>query len=454
MNPCFEDLTVLGGGASGICTGYYAKKQGLNFTIHEATDRVGGNATTIQFKEFRFDTGAHRWHDRYSECTSELKNMLGNDLRQIHVPSHIFHNKALIDFPLSPLNLLKNIGPISVAKAAVEVLICRSVKAGSQSNFEDFAVATYGRSLADKFLINYSEKLWGLPCSKLSPRSAGNRMKGLSLGTFIWEALYGTRAKTEHLDGSFYYPKCGISDILGKWLHACGQENIVMRSKITRIFHNDEKILSIEVNDADRIMTQYVVSTLPMSQFLNMLIPPPPREIVELGNSLIYRHIKLVALFIDKSSVTGSATVYFPDKEFFFTRLYEPKNRSIYMSPTDRTSVIIEVPCQYGSEYWEMEDEDLINRSVSKLCDIGWIRKEEIIDALVCPMQYAYPVFELGYEENIGAIFDYLSRFKNLAFIGRSSRFSYIHLHDIMKSGKEIIENYKMRFLSGSHSQT
>jgi protoporphyrinogen oxidase len=453
MNSPYEDMTVLGGGASGLCVGFYARKSGLSFKIHEATDTIGGNAATLQFKEFRFDTGAHRWHDRFPECTQELKNMIGHDLEQIHVPSHIYNNHKLLNFPLSPLNLLRNVGPFTFAKAGFEVLSQRAFYGHSKTNFEDFAINTYGRSIASRFLLNYSEKLWGLPCNKLSPQSAGERMKGLNLKTFVWEALYGAKAKVEHLDGLFYYPQYGIADILNKWADACGKENILRKSKITKIFHNNHEILSIEMNGTDRSAVKYLVTTLPLTHFLNMLIPSPPVDILELGNSLIYRHIKLVALFIDKPSVTKSATIYFPGKEFLFTRLYEPKNRSIHMSPDARTSLIMEIPCQADSEYWRMADSDLINKAASTLCAIGWIREREILDALVYPMHYAYPVFESGYEDKVKKLFRYLKKFKNLAFAGRSSRFEYIHLHDIMKSGKEIVDDYKIRFLNGFPSE-
>jgi protoporphyrinogen oxidase len=445
MNSCCEDITVFGAGASGVCVGYYAKKSGLSFRIHEATDAIGGNAATLCFKEFRFDTGAHRWHDRYADITTELKNLVGHDLKQIHAPSHIFHNKKLIDFPLSPLNLLKGLGPVTVAKAACEVMVNRAFGKRAKANFEDFAIGTYGRSIAGRFLTNYSEKLWGLSCEKLSYGCAGRRMKGLNLETFIWEALYGSRTKTEHLDGSFYYPKFGIGEILDRWINICGQENIVRRSKVTKIFHNDKKILSVEVNGSDKIMTKYAVTTLPISQFLNILTPLPPEEILELGNSLSYRHLKLVALFIDRPSVTASATIYFPDSEFIFTRLYEPKNRSAHMSPPDQTSLVVEIPCQYDSEYWEMDDRALIGKVTLKLCEMGWIKEKDVMDAVVHPMHYAYPVLELGYENKAGKLFHYLERFNNLAFAGRSSQFEYLHLHDIMKSGKEIVENYKIR---------
>jgi protoporphyrinogen oxidase len=371
--------------------------------------------------------------------------MMGHDLKEIYKPSHIFYNKKLIDFPLSPLNLLKNIGPVVVTKAGLKVVFNRIFNGHSIKSLEDFAIHTYGRSIADRFLTNYSEKLWGIPCKNLSPQSAGKRMKGLNLKTFIQEALYGSKAKTEHLDGTFFYPKNGIGDIVKKWVEVCGQENIIKRSKVTKIFHDNKEISSIEINGRNKISIDYAVNTLPISLFLNMMTPSPPEEILEISNTLLYRHVKLVALFIDKPSVTESATVYFPGKDFIFTRLYEPKNRSAHMSPEIHTSLIMEIPCQDGSEYWNMDNKELINLISAKLIEIGWVHEAEIMDARVYPMQYAYPVFETGYEEKMKKIFDYLMRFRNLAFTGRNSRFEYIHLHDIMKYGKEIIEDYRKR---------
>jgi len=445
VNTCPEDITVLGGGASGLCVGYYARKYGLSFKVHEATDTIGGNAITIRFKDFLFDTGAHRWHDRCPDTTKELKDLMGEELQQIHVPSHIFHNSQFIDFPLSPLNLVKKIGPVKFAKAGFEVLINRFFNGISISNFEEFAVKTYGRSIADSFLLNYSEKLWGLPCRELSPYSAGRRMNGLDLKTFIREAIGGSRIKTAHLDGTFFYPKKGIGDIINRWGNACGTENIIRRSKITGIFHDDRDIVSIEINGSRKVNTSYLVNTLPLKVFFEMLSPAPPEDILHLCNKLGYQHLKLVALFIDRPSVTQSATVYFPGKDFIFTRLYEPKKRSVHMSPSGHTSLIVEIPCQHGSEYWDMGDKELIDKIKSNLIQIGWIKGEDIMDAAVYPMHYAYPVFKAGFEEKVKGLFTYLKRFRNLAFAGRSGRFEYLHLHDIMRSGKEIVEDYLTR---------
>ena len=57
-------LHILGGGPAGLAAGYFAKKKNIDLEIFEASDMVGGNCKTIERGEYRFDTGAHRFHDK------------------------------------------------------------------------------------------------------------------------------------------------------------------------------------------------------------------------------------------------------------------------------------------------------------------------------------------------------------------------------------------------------
>ena len=65
-------IHILGAGSAGLAVGYYAKKKGLPFTIYEASNRIGGNAITLKYGDFRLDSGAHRFHDRNRETTSHI----------------------------------------------------------------------------------------------------------------------------------------------------------------------------------------------------------------------------------------------------------------------------------------------------------------------------------------------------------------------------------------------
>ena len=223
MNKPIE-ITILGGGLAGLSVGYYARKKGLPFTVYEAGNRIGGNCITLTYRDFHFDSGAHRLHDKDTEVTKELKSLLGEDLKEINVPSQIYHKGTFVDFPLSPWSLLRNLGPYTFVKAGLELVGSKLRSNELNGNFENFALHTYGKNVDDNFLLNYSEKLWGLPCNRLSPNIAGKRMKGLNLRTFLTEAILGRIAKTEHSDGSFYYPKWGSVLLQKNWENFAGRK--------------------------------------------------------------------------------------------------------------------------------------------------------------------------------------------------------------------------------------
>lgn len=437
-------ITILGGGPAGLAVGYYAKKNGLRFTVYEADEKIGGNAVTLQYGPFRFDSGAHRLHDKDKEVTAELKDLIGKDLKKIFVPSAIFHNGKYIDFPLSPLNLISKLGFATFIKAGVDVIVSKMRSNEDIDNFEEFAVHAYGKTISELFLLGYSEKLWGIPCKRLSLSVSGKRMKGLTLKTFFKEAVFGNKAKTEHLDGSFYYPKKGYGTIAEELAKFCGREHILTNSKVTRVFHNFRKIQFVEINHTKKIGVDGIVSTLPLPQFIQLLSPSPDKQIVSIAKTLQFRSLLIVTVFLNKSSITDKGSIYFPGRQFPFTRVYEPRNRSRYMSPQGKTSLCAEIPCFLESEFWNMPEDELVKHVNSYFIRFGWIQEKDIIDTTVLRLPVAYPVLEKGVHEKIQKIIVFLKKFSNLEISGRNGKFLYAHVHDMMRFGKDIIDKYRV----------
>jgi protoporphyrinogen oxidase len=435
-------ITILGGGPAGLAVGYFACKNHIPFLILEGSQRTGGNSITLNWETFYFDSGAHRFHDQHKEATKEIKNLMGDDLVRIEVPSQIYSEGKFIDFPLSPLNLINKLGVFLSLKAIGSLFRARFSKK-EILHFKDYATYKYGNVIADKFLLNYSEKLWGEPCENLAVEVAGKRIHGLDLKTFLTESFRGKKAKTEHLDGAFYYPTSGgigeISDRLQKY---CGPGNISFGSDITRIFHDKKRITSVEINFRKKLPVDSLVNTIPLTLFLEKMQPLPPSPIMEMSKQLHFRSLILVAFFLNKDSVTPNASIYFPDKAVPFTRVYEPKNRNQRMSPMGKTSLVVEIPCRFRDEIWEKEDKKLKKLIKNFLLEIGFLKEKEVLNSIVYRINHAYPVLERGFSEKIQGILDYLNSFSNIFFSGRNGKFLYTHIHDQVRLGKEIIDTY------------
>ena len=431
------DIHILGGGPAGLTTGYYAKKRGLDFSIYEAGAHVGGNCRTLRLGDFRFDTGAHRFHDKDAQTTQEVKALLGDALFRVDAPSEIFFQGKFYRFPLALNDLTKKLDARTLGKIAWENVSFKS--RARADDFATFAINQYGKTLAERFLLNYSEKLWGEAPHNLSTAIAGNRLKGLDLRSFLRFRDRNPR----HLDGPFLYPKYGIGMIADKLCKFIGAEHIKLNHRISRIIHRDGKIARIVLNDDIDVHTTTVINTLPLTLTTRILAPPPPPEIRALADRIKYRHLVVCVFCLERAAFSPNASLYFPDARFPFTRLYEPKNRSPHMAPEGQTAIVLELPCYRDDAVWTLTTEALKTKVWKALRHVEpTLSTSEIIDYRAYRLPFAYPVLEVGFEENVAQLVAYFEKFENLYLTGRSSLFRYLHIHDLFKAGRELVETH------------
>lgn len=438
MSKSSEKIAILGGGIAGLSVGYFLKKQGNPFTIFEASGVTGGNCRTICFGDFRVDTGAHRFHDKDDQMTHEMKILMGEKISEIHVPSFIYFNNKLVHFPLTPASVFTSL-PRRIFFSAVWHFFADKLSSKKSADFESLAYKKYGRPIADLFLTNYSEKLWGEKCSELSLDISGTRLKNLTLKNLIVEFLFRKR-KSKHLEGSFYYPTYGFGVIAEELSKVCGGEALQVNSRITCLEAEGNRIISFEINGKQQFFPDILVCTLPITLVLSLLSPQPPVDILLAAGELKFRHLKMVVFLLNRKSVNNAATIYFPDKDFIFTRCYEPRNRSTKMSPEGKTSFVAEIPFSDGDQISKLSDPEILSRAKSNLLSTGLFTEPEIIESYIFVIPNAYPVLKKGYEVHYEKISAYLNQFENLLISGRSGRFEYSWVHNQMRWAYDIAE--------------
>src|SRR3990167_8591341 len=117
-----ERVTILGGGPAGLAAGYYLRKAGFGVEVLEAAGEVGGNCRTVEIDGFRFDTGAHRFHDKDPEITQEVRRLIGEGgLHEVEVPSRILSERSYYHFPIRPKDILLSAGAGKALRVAVDL---------------------------------------------------------------------------------------------------------------------------------------------------------------------------------------------------------------------------------------------------------------------------------------------------------------------------------------------
>ena len=68
------------------------------------------------------------------------------------------------------------------------------------------------------------------------------------------------------------------------------------------------------------------------------------------------------------------------------------------------------------------------------------LNADAVIDTAAYKLPNAYPVLEHGIEKIVKPVFEFWQRFSNFQLLGRSATFAYLHLHDLFREGRCVIE--------------
>ncbi|MBN2345876.1 MAG: FAD-dependent oxidoreductase [Candidatus Aminicenantes bacterium] len=426
-----EPIIILGGGVAGLAAGGAARRRGRPFLILERAGRTGGNCVTFAHGPFRFDSGAHRFHEHDREATLQVRRLLSDGLKRVDVPSQVYARGRFVTFPFKAAELAAAFGWRFLLRVAGEMAAARLGRKNRGGDFAARKTRAYGPTLAGSYLLNYSQKLWGLPAGRLSDEIAGNRLRGLNGWGLVRDAFAAAGNPATHLEGAFAYPDGGIGAISDSLAAECGRENVRTGAEVRRVFHENGRIRAVQVNGGEVLACAAVLSSIPLDRFLRLLDPAPPAAVLAAA-AFAYRRLALVALFLDRETVSHAATLYFPEPRFPFTRICEPRNRWRGMAPEGRTSLVAEIPFSTGSGIESLAEERLVETVRSTLAGIGLITGNEVLGGCVRRLDDAYPVLDRGVEDRRREVFSYLGRFANLRCIGRNGTFRYLHIHHLL----------------------
>jgi protoporphyrinogen oxidase len=443
-----NDIVILGGGLSGLSAGYTLTNAGFPVQLYEGDAKVGGLSKTIERNGFRFDLGGHRFFTNDSAVDALVQDLMGQEMVPVQRSSKIYLRDQYFDYPLRPLNAMFGLGVPTTARILADYVwetAKRALKKKDLVSLEDWVVSNFGRTMFTLYFKEYSEKVWGIDCSRISALWVAQRIKGLSLGKAIKNAFFKFSGKDlATLTDSFTYPSLGIgriSDRLRDEIEKYG--DVHTGTKVVRVNHDSFRVESIAVHDQNRQFTvaaEEYVSTIPLTTLVNMLSPAPPAPVLKAAGSLRFRDIVVVAIMVDRKRVTGQTWIYIPEQKIPFGRIHEPTNWSPAMAPDKKSLLVMEYFSFKGDAVWKMSDEALTDLTVDNLVRLGFVDRQEVLDSMIVRVPNAYPLFEVGYDDHAGVLFNYLQSFSNLHIAGRSGMFRYYNMDVAIRSGIETAE--------------
>jgi protoporphyrinogen oxidase len=446
------DVVVIGAGPAGLTAAYELARRKTPVVVLEQDSLVGGLARTVEYRGFRFDIGGHRFFTKIASLKSLWHTMLGADLLIRPRLSRIFYGGHFFDYPLKPLNALRNLGAGESLLILGSYILSKIAPVSPETSFADWVSNRFGKRLYRKFFESYTEKVWGIPCRTISAQWAAQRIQELTLRTTLTNMFFGNRFKKDTqsiktLIEEFLYPRLGpgmMWDAFQREIIRSGGV-IQLESKVVSFHHDGEQIVAVDVmNNKQRAVyhPKQVISSMPLLHLIHALSPLPPETVMAAANALNYRDFVTVALIVDAAVLFQDNWIYVHDNSVRVGRIQNYKNWSPDMVPDQtKTCLGMEYFCTVGDDLWSMADHDLVLLATHELAAIGLAKESLIRDGVVVRMPKAYPVYDEEYPQAVATIREYLDRFVNLQVVGRNGMHRYNNMDHSMLTGMMAVHN-------------
>ena len=425
---------VIGAGPAGLTAAWLLARHRLPTLVLEKDAQVGGIARTVEYKGFRFDIGGHRFFTKVGIVQKLWRDTLGAELLRRPRLSRIYYGGKFFDYPLKPMNALRGLGALNAFLVLLSYLWIQIRPIRPELTFEDWVSNRFGRRLYTIFFKTYTEKVWGIPCTRIGAQWAAQRIKGLSLVRAIIGMLLPQRSSSRQITtliDAFEYPRLGPG-MMWQAFHAdvvAHGARVELAAPVRAIEHAEGRIVAVEYEqhrERHRIAVSNLVATMPLRELIHSLVPAAPPQVKAAADRLHYRDFLTVALIVDAPALFPDNWIYVHDPRVKLGRIQNFKNWSPDMVPDpSKTCLGLEYFCFEGDGLWNMADADLIRLGTLEVTEIGLLGGAAVIDGTVVRMAKAYPVYDEGFEEALAVITRYVRSFSNLQVAGRNGLHKY-----------------------------
>jgi protoporphyrinogen oxidase len=482
---------IIGAGPAGLTAAYeLIKKTDIKPIVLEKTGDIGGISKTVVYKGNRIDIGGHRFFSKSNlvmnwwrqimpvqgaESKDEilLKKLFnqnrGSDFLNPGGPdpektdrvmlirsrlSRIFFLRKFFDYPIAiNWKTISNLGFYRIIKIGFAFMKIKIFPVRNINSLEEFFISRFGKELYETFFKDYTEKVWGAPCSEIAADWGAQRVKDLSVTKAVLHAVKSVFIRDKSIEQKnintslieqFMYPKLGpgqmwetVASIIvengGQIIHnADVAEVITENGLVTGVGYFEGNLPEKKI-----IMGDYFFSTMPVKELIAAMGNVVPSEIKEISRGLQYRDFITVGLLLKKLKIKNKTNIptlnnivpdnwiYIQERDVKVGRLQIFNNWSPYMvGDFEKVWIGLEYFCNEGDSLWNMADNDFMKFAIKELHSIDIINEDDVLDSTIIRMPKTYPAY-FGSYSRFGEIIKYTDSFENLFLIGRNGMHKY-----------------------------
>jgi protoporphyrinogen oxidase len=426
------NVVVLGSGMTGLGAIYRLYGEGITPTVYDKNSYYGGHTASFRFDTgFLFDMGPHISFTK----DSRIQDLLADSVDQQYETIQINLNNYWRGYwPTHPVQLhLRGLPEDIVIKVINDFVDERQAPERPINNYADWLLASFGRTFAELFPMQYTRKYHLTTAENMSTDWLGPRIYRPSLEEVLRGAI-STAAPQIHYITHFRYPKNGGFMAYLKKFVPLG--NLKLNHELVSINPTTRTL-----GFSDGFSTQYdaLVSSVPLTDLIPM-IQGVPQDVLDAAARLACSTLVLVNIGVNREDISNAHMTYFYDEDYCFTRLGFPHMLSSSNAPAGTGSVQAEV--YFSRKYKPLTNspEDWIEPVITDLKRCGLLREDDPIlckKAMLLP--YANVIFDLDRAAALKTVHGYLDDLC-IAYCGRYGDWGYMWTDESFKSGEKAAE--------------
>lgn len=332
------DTLIIGAGISGLT---YALETREEFLIVEKEKEAGGLCRTTYQDGFVWDYAGHFFHFAHEGIRQRFKKEIASDdIVECQKKTTIYYHGHMIDYPFQ-MNI-HELPKDEFVDCLYDLFEKKEKK--QYRNFEDMLYGKFGKSITDKFLKPYNEKLYACHLNDLDQDA---------MGRFFPYAepldIIRNMKKRENVsyNNTFLYPKRGAAYLIEILQKKVDSSKILLNSMVRNLYP-EEKIAVI--ND-EKIKYKKLISTIPLNQFLGLM---PIEYSKGVDQMLSANKVLVFNIGFDREPIDKEIHwIYYPEENVnfyrvgFYNNIIGSSKLSIYVEIGFNADVNIDIEREY-----------------------------------------------------------------------------------------------------------
>lgn len=449
---------ILGAGLAGLSCAYRLATRGVKVTVLEKEPHIGGLAASRVIDGLPCDYGPHRFHSRKKNIVDFVTGLMGENIINPQRKSIICMDHKYFTYPLDANNILANMSKRTLLMCFFDYALAKArnfFKRQADDTFESWAVNRFGRTLYRIFFGTYTQKVLGMPPSRISSDWAKERITSLDLWNTVKQAVFPSKNPPRTCANHFYYPREGgigqIAEALKRKIVESGSQ-VLLSVKLEKMNCTaespDKKNIGSVVfeHEGERreVNVSQLMSTIPITDLPSLLDPRWALENKSQVEKLKFRSLVFAYFILDLRSFSDNQWIYLPEDRFFSNRISEPKNFSSHNLSRDKTVLCAEISCDFQDEKWNMDPQEIRKNAFNDIRQLGirQIGEKNVLGYSLHKVKHCYPLYDVDYKKNARRPNDFFSSFQNLDCFGRNALFKYGNMDDAIEMGLQAADTY------------